>query len=556
MARIGLYIDKETTVKRWKYQQNSFEHYTGEILSHAGIQFVKLEQAEQIKMLKPDIVIAALAKEDHATASILWEYIEQGGHVISYAGLKRLAGKLGYVEGAAESQGYAYAPEPYHRDELLKYLESRPWRATAEFIKSENHGELYRWHRKGENIGPALQIFNVGMGSIERWSVNIPYTVVGFQQGPAPVVEDGNPAPDGSAPINDGTLKADDQYGMDWIHDRMQTENGTPYFAYPYADYWREVLISHLLQKVVGLGLTLPFIGYWPEGISSVAHISHDSDLNKDEHAETTLDLLKECNIHSTWCMLEPGYSSYIYERVEDEGHELAFHYNALDKDGGFWDKTEFSRQLKWLRTSLGRKYITSNKNHYTRFEGWSELFDWCESEEINVDQTRGPSKIGNNGFLFGTCHPYFPIAWEDQKNRFYNVLEIGFLTQDLNTAFSDESVIDPFLDRVQQVEGVAHFLFHQVHLYEKPKVAGAFRKLVKEAKIRGYVFWTSKQINDWERARRMIKISRVEDSGKVKVEKNGIGHRVVVWVPVSEEKVKHNETVMKFGVPCIKHII
>src|SRR5690606_27580886 len=120
--------------------------------------------------------------------------------------------------------------------------------------------------------------------------------------------------------------KADDGMELDWDFDRKQTETGMPYFAYPYADYWRQVLLSHLIRCALAKGLTLPFISNWPEGTEHVALISFDSDFNRNETAATTLDELKELEVASTWCMIEPGYSSDIYERVLKEGHELALH--------------------------------------------------------------------------------------------------------------------------------------------------------------------------------------------------------------------------------------
>jgi hypothetical protein len=305
--------------------------------------------------------------------------------------------------------------------------------------------------------------------------------------------------------------------------------------------------------------LTLPFIGYWPDGISHVATISLDSDLNLDESAETTLDVLKECDIASTWCIIEPGYSPHIYPRVRKEGHELAFHYNAVDHDQGKWEEAEFRRQLNWLKNVIGLEEITSNKNHYTRFEGWGEQFRWCERYGISSDQTRGPSKKGNIGFLFGTCHPYFPIAWSDEQNRMYDVLEIGFLTQDLDHSnLADSSVVEPFLEQVKRVEGVAHFLFHQLHIHNQDSVQSALRKVIQEAKQRGFVFWTGKQINDWERARRKIRIEGFDGNGNILIQSKTDLNGVVVWVPLSNtDKAKATCSIEKrFGVWCEKRVV
>lgn len=120
---------------------------------------------------------------------------------------------------------------------------------------------------------------------------------------------------------------------------------------------------------------------------------------------------MKEQDVRTTWCMIEPGYSPEIYDEIRRDGHELAFHYNAVTADNGYWDEAEFRRQFDWLKAAAGRDSIVSNKDHYTVFHGWGELFGWCESVGIQVDQTRGPIKRGDVGFLFGTCHPYRPIA-------------------------------------------------------------------------------------------------------------------------------------------------
>jgi len=556
MARVGVLVDQEAKRRCHRYGINVFESYVGEVLGHAGIPFTWLKTVEEAAGSGVDILIAAVVGDGRETAEAMLAFAERGGTVISYAGLNCMANTLGCKEQPHVAVGYAQ-PERPPAAAPLRCVRSIPWKAgngAASFAVQQS-GQLRKDRPDGDPAGPLLMQFRVGRGRIDRWSVNIPLTIVTFQQGTGPVLGDGVPADDGTGDVDEGILKADDRVALDWTLDRARTETGAPYFAYPYADWWREQLIGHLLATATSLGLTLPFLGYWPDGVTCVATISHDSDLNIDESAETTLNTLAECGIRSTWCMLEPGYSPPIYDKIKKAGHELAFHYNALDAQGGRWDEGEFRRQYDWLKAAAGVAGVTSNKNHYTRFEGWGELFAWCERHGVQADQTRGPSKRGNVGFLFGTCHPYFPIAWFDEQNRIYDVLEIGFLTQDLDLPqWSDTSVIVPFLERVRQVEGVAHFLFHQVHIHRNPNVNRAIRQVVEEARRRGFAFWTSAEINDWERARRRVVITGVDEGGAVRAQGTDAAD-VVVWIPLPEHRSQDGAE-RKFGVPCRKVVL
>lgn len=560
MARVGVLLDRKAALRRWDNGLNVFQVYLGEILSHAGIPFEWIDDVEQLTERAFDVLLVALDRKEERAVTLIWRFAERGGIVIAYGGLSSLAGRLGFADRGPVGKGYAWLPMHVGVSHPLRYLRATPWIAMSEDGPPYSAiGQIHSEHPQGASLGSALLQFHVGKGIIDRWAVDIAETVVGLQQGAEPVIEDGIPALDGTASIDDGMLKADDGMAMDWELDRLTTETATPYFAHPYADWWREVMIGHLLNRVVDRGLTLPFVGYWPAGIEQVAMISLDSDLNVNESAETTLAVLREHGVKATWCMMEPGYDPRIYPRVLAEGHELAFHYNAVEHDQGKWGEAEFQRQLQWLKKATDLTEIHSNKNHYTRFEGWGELFRWCETHGIASDQTRGPSKKGNVGFLFGTCHPYFPISWADEKNRLYDVLEVGFLTQDLNhPRLADMSVTVPFLERVRQVRGVAHFLFHQVHIHNQPSVRKALRNVVNEAKRRGFVFWTGKQISEWERARRTVRVVGIKEDGTVQLTSGKDVADLVVWVPVPQgQRQLSAETMARpFGVPCIKKVV
>ncbi|MFK7695527.1 hypothetical protein [Paenibacillus sp. HJGM_3] len=562
IARIGVLFNRRAAEARWRYGINVFERHIGEMLEQAGLPFDWLEETNHALEAAYDVVLVAAMEETAADYEQLWLYASRGGVVIAFAGLNGLARRLGCRRGPLLGAGYARLPAPWGPDRPLRYLRALPWQpdAPCEVLAAAVGA--------AGDAAPALLQLRVENGYIDRWSVDIPFSVIGLQQGLRPVAEDGAPAPDGSAPLDDGVLKAEDELQLDWVADRTHTETGAPYFGVPYADHWRETIVAHILQRITEKGKTLPFVDVWPEGVTGIATISHDSDRNHDTDAETTLRVLAECGIRSTWCMMKPGYSFPYHQRIREAGHELALHFNANVREGGSWSEADFRRQYEWLTTVNGGEAVTSNKNHFTRFEGWGELFAWCEACGIEVDQTRGPSKTGTVGFTFATCQPYFPIAWFDEGNRHYDVLEIGFLTQDLG-AMTDMSVVQPFLDAVREVQGVAHFLFHQGRIHSADAVRESLIEFVRIASGKGFAFWTSREINAWHRARRRLKVVGlgIDSPDEVVVQRSATSAAVVidpveaaspvVWIPLrpgEEDGLDASVQVeRKYGVLCRK---
>lgn len=542
LARVRVLFDTKLAARMRAQQINTFQAYIGEILAHAGIAFDWLDSAAQLDRAAADVLIVALSDD----TTYIKRFAEEGGVVIALANLDALATQLGCTILPPVGVGYAHLPSSHAGGTPLRFLSAAPWVAGA----AQAIGQLRAGAPDGAQVGAAVLRMNVGAGVIERWQVDVASTVVALQQGIEPVTHDGIPAPDGSAALNEGILKADDGMTLDWTHDRVIAPSGQPYFAHAYADLWREAFVHRLLALAVERGLALPLLDYYPPGVTAVATISHDSDLNKDETAITTLGLLQEAGIHSCWCIVEPGYSSEVYAQVQAAGHELAFHYNAVEHENYRWDAADFALQFAWFKQAANLDAVISNKNHYTRFENWGDLFRWLEQAGIQLDQTRGPSKRGNVGLLFGTCHPFFPIAWHDESNRLYDVLELGFLTQDMDLgSWADSSIIEPFIAEVARVRGVAHFLFHPVHLHSQEAVRGAFRKVIRELRARGFVFWTSQQINAWERARRKARITALDDQGRA-VLTDAPAEPVAVWLPVSMQPTAQTDE-QRFGVWC-----
>jgi peptidoglycan/xylan/chitin deacetylase (PgdA/CDA1 family) len=244
----------------------------------------------------------------------------------------------------------------------------------------------------------------------------------------------------------------------------------------------------------------LPFLWLYPNNLPAIGHLSHDTDGNGPDEARGLLETLKAAGIHSTWCVIEPGYAPDLMYAIRDAGHEFAMHYDAMS-DERPWGEVEFTRQWKFLVSLFEGEHPVSNKNHYLRWEGDTEFYNWCERHGIQLDQSKGASKTGEAGYNFGTCHPFFPLAPDGTP---HDVLEMATPTQDL-CVFAPEALLEPLLTAALRHHGILHLLFHPAHIF-KPGVADALIGAVAKAQERGMAWWTAEEINRWERARRAVR--------------------------------------------------
>ncbi|MDI4645039.1 hypothetical protein [Cohnella hashimotonis] len=561
LARLGVLFEQTTAIKKWANGIQVFEGYVRELLEQRSIPYSWLDRVEEAVSGQYDLVLAVLVDDlPRRTQEALLDYMNRGGIVVGYGSLNGLARDMGFRPVRHAQTGYAYVDGGEPAQTGLRFTQGCAWiKASGEGYRPQiAYAAAGRLEPEGYSGGelPALVSIRVGKGKLERWAIDIPNTIVRLQQGDGPVLSDGIPAADGTAELNDGLLKADDGGVMDWDKDRLQTPNGTPYMAYPYADYWRERWLSHLVSVCAGIGLTLPFADLLPDGVEGIAAISFDSDMNDNDSAETALRILSVHQVRSSWCILEPGYRPSIYDAAREDGHEIGLHFNAMESQGGRWSQEEFADQCRWFKSAAGEQRIGFNKNHYTRFEGWDDLFLWCEQNGIPLDQSRGPSKRGNVGFLFGTAQPYRPIASLRESNRLFQVLEVGFLSQDMGLdGWGDRSAIGLFLDTVQSVRGVAHFLFHQIYLLTDPAVREGFNDVVEQAKAKGFEFWTSGQLVAWENTRRSLKWSQPAP-GRLSVERAVDGPGVVVYIPVPDGAQADGPVEYRYGHPCRRTVV
>lgn len=489
--------------------------YVHELLAHAGLCYVPLS-VDKLEHALPTLRLLVTVGDTtlpESTREALSRWVEAGGAWLAIGGTAGAPELLGVEEEPATYSGWGTASGTLGEGYLRPVQRGHPVLAHvplplhffngAPLLAKEGTtlAEVLDAHQR-ETPRAGVVWKQVGKGQCLLIAPDVTGTVVRIQQGVA-VTRDGVSAPDGTAPIGDDMLKSGDGAVLDWWFDRQPVSGipGLSAFLQPIADIWRELVVRALLYLAQQQQVVLPILWLYPRNLPAIAHLSHDTDGNDPTLAVQMLQVVRKAGIHSTWCVITPGYPGETIDRIRAEGHELAMHFDAVEEDTR-WDEGAFHEQWRTIKRLFGEP-PTTNKNHYLRWEGDTEFFMWCARRGIQLDQSKGPSKPGEAGFNFGTCHPYFPV---DPQGNLIDVLELPTLSQDLNV-FVPDAILEPLLDAVVRHHGVLHLLFHPAHV-AKPDVADVILRTVRRAQERGMEWWTARRINEWERARRHVRWS------------------------------------------------
>jgi hypothetical protein len=514
------------------------DRYAVEILIHAGIPFRTVTP----KNLHPERTpICLLAGQKSLTTEerirLRW-FVQQGGSLIAIGAANGLEDLLGVQVAGELVEGWMRLTLPHP---IGNGLQSSLHVFGGVIARAKGDAQVIAEVVDGndEVLGDAVVVREFGQGQVIFIAPDLMRSVVHIQQGIA-VTKDGTPAPDGSAPIDDGILKTEDGHVLNWQRDRMELGRGTGdtgqevethhfalstqhsaqlwlFFGKPIADELRALILQAIFFAAQKKGLPLPMVWFWQNGLPAVGLISHDTDGNEPELAWDLLQTVRQLGIVTTWCVIYPGgYPPSLYRAILDAGCEIALHFDAFTGTPfTTWSKRNLRIQWQWLKDATGVAAV-SNKNHYTRWEGRLEFFRWCEELSIKAEQSKGPSKRGTVGFLFGGSHPWRPLDDERDRPRFLDVTAINLFSQDMvsddtppdgffHPAIVPVSVGEWLLRQTVRMGGVAHFLFHPAHIRRQGTKA-ALERLVALGHELGIKWQTSQQIVDWLEKRRSVR--------------------------------------------------
>jgi len=493
----------------------TYPNYVFEVLEHAGVFHQPLELNELAGGALDRIRILVTVGDGELPPWVgakLKAWLAEGGAWLSVAGTCGMDELLGATRvepqtwawaGGVRSLGEGYLVPMELKHPALKGVRRPVHLFGGATVAAKGANVLARVDDKHGRATdrPGLLEHSFGRGRTMLLAVNLTGTIVRIQQGVG-VTRDGVPSSDGSASCDDLILKADDGAVLDWDFDREAVAGAPNFQAFvePVADVWKEIFLRCIFHLAREQGVALAVLWLYPRGLPALAHMSHDTDFNEPEKAEQLLGLLEEAGIKTTWCVIVPGYERVLIEKIKSAGHELAMHYDGIS-EGKPWSKEEFAKQCRELKEIFGQQPVT-NKNHLARWEGDCEFWEWCVREGIQLDQSKAASKTGESGFNFGTCHPYFPVLYNGTE---IDCLELCTPIWDLHV-FAPPEVFEALLESVKRHHGILHQLFHPYHT-PKLEVGKALLAVARRAREEGMEWWTARQINRWERARRRVRV-------------------------------------------------
>ncbi len=497
--------------------------YIGEILRHAGIPFTLLPpQALTDGSLQPPPPLIILAQDldlDAGQKEGAAEYVRKGDNLIGIAGASGMDELFGVRTDGLLEKGYLQPPHEPHPITGALGRETHIFggsrvTATRGTVLAQVEPQQPPLQSEGAMLD-AIVAHQSGRGRTILFAPDLITSVLHIHQGktikPLPPRESaGAPAASILDPDRDGDLiridDIDDLYysGAESDQDGRAQYNRRVLLS-PMADVLRELLLRAIFHLLSSAGQTLPVLWYWPRGLSSIAHMSHDSDGNRVNLGWTLFDLLQELGVPSTWCTMPvPGYRREFYDTLIQSTSEIALHYatgNAPLREDRRWSQMDFDWQYDALCYETGLTDIVSNKNHGLAWQGRLEFYHWCQAKGIQIEQSRG-----DRGFTFGTSHPWLPMEDDRPGGEFIDVLALCFLSQDF-TVVCPHGFMRPLVDQCHAGYGVAHALYHPSHL-EDPECERSVRETVAYARSLGMEWWTSEEINAWERARRRLAIT------------------------------------------------
>lgn len=314
------------------------------------------------------------------------------------------------------------------------------------------------------------------------------------------VESDGLGAADGSARLDDGILRAEDGTYYDFDRHRDQVPGAPPHFGAAFSDRAKELLLQAILHGVEHSGQAIILPWFWPDQGHAAACLTLECDDNDTEGVVAVHRMLAHLGIPAAWTIQMPGYSNDVYRTIRAREHEVALLF-SLDETRP-WVEERMRSQITQLGRMASDPHVTAARPANGGWYRRTKFYDMCEHGGARVSLSKGGRQPGTQGFLFGTCHPFFPPRADGSVGH---VMELPYQLAQIGQVAANE-VADAVVEEVKSRHGCLHFVQPPLSFKDNHS-ANEIRRVITNLRMDKVVFLKPSEIYRYERARRQIRM-------------------------------------------------
>lgn len=468
-----------------------------EALEHAGLRVEWIEECAPAWLERLDVLLlCGRGSLSDAGQAAVEDWVQTGGVLVCGGGMWGLHETLGLdPRGTWVSNGLA---EPCGNDRLwpagcrqVRFfggtlgtcVRGKPI-AKAQGLDALTRASVRRGHAlyMGPHVGQTMQLMQMGR-SVECDAV-----------GPS----------DGSATLDDGHLRDEDGTQLSYEHDRTRVDGSAPFFGQPHADAVREIWIRAVLNAADLAGVAVPLLWHWPHNAAGTAMLSLECEQFETDRVFRVYRSLAMFGCPAAWMVRMPGFSLNVFRALRSWDHEVGLLFETDDGPG--WHEERVKIQLTGMRRASARPSILSMRAAGGRWRGYTKPYELAEASGARVYCGRGGRQPGTQGFLFGTCHPFFPVR--PDGSSFYVAEMPVVLSEPGDTA--PDAVCDALLEQVLARHGCLHIASTPESFDDQTKF-NAIRRLLSLCKQHRLEFILPETAFQFEKARRTMRMTANE---------------------------------------------
>ncbi len=476
----------------WR-DEDAWASYYREVLEHAGIPYSQIPKLLAAELAKYDVLLlCGVGEVLPQIREALEKWVEAGGALVcsgSAWGVEALLGLASGTKRLSRDRLKAEGPDRLWAEgmpHVTVFGASAHLPASAKIVAQFESGPVGISRR---NAGKGLGLF---------LAPHIGQAIALMQLGRSVEVDAVGPT-DGFAMLDDGVLRAEDGTALDFERDRSATEEaGVPVFLHSHADAVREIWIRAIVEAAEHTGKPLPILWHWPRNAPFGAMLTVDCEDRDPESLSRLLRVLSMFGCRAAWLVPQAGFTLDVVRSLRVREQELGLLYN-VDK-GHPWSPEQFKSQHLSLSRVSATADLLSVRAVDGKWQRWTSFYEMAEQAGARISLSKGGRQPGTSGFLFGTCHPFFPQRKDGSSHW---VLEVPYSVY-LPGHVTPDAAAEALLAQTEARHGVYHIA--TTSGIEGALSMNSLRKLLSLCKQRRGEFLRPDEAYAFERGRRSLK--------------------------------------------------